>query len=34
MFAALFLLGLCGYLMNRIFMAIEHRVLFWHRQNS
>lgn len=34
MFAALFLLGLCGYLMNRIFMAIERRVLFWHQQSG
>lgn len=34
MFAALFLVGLCGYLINRTFVAIEDRVLFWHRQDG
>ena len=34
MFAALFLIGLCGYLINRGFLAIEDRVQFWHRQHG
>lgn len=33
MFAALFLVGLSGYLINRAFVAIEDRTLFWHRQS-
>jgi ABC-type nitrate/sulfonate/bicarbonate transport system permease component len=32
MFAALFLVGLSGYLINRAFVTIEAHVLFWHRQ--
>jgi ABC-type nitrate/sulfonate/bicarbonate transport system permease component len=32
MFAALFLVGLSGYLINRAFVAMEAHVLFWHRQ--
>jgi ABC-type nitrate/sulfonate/bicarbonate transport system permease component len=34
MFAALFLVGLSGYLINRAFVAIEDRLLFWHRQGD
>jgi ABC-type nitrate/sulfonate/bicarbonate transport system permease component len=34
MFAALFLVGLSGYLMNRVFLVLESSVLFWHRQGS
>jgi ABC-type nitrate/sulfonate/bicarbonate transport system permease component len=34
MFAALFLVGLSGYLINRAFVAIEDRILFWHRQSG
>jgi ABC-type nitrate/sulfonate/bicarbonate transport system permease component len=30
MFAALFLVGLCGYLMNKVFLVVENRFLFWH----
>jgi len=33
MFAALFLLGLSGYLMNRVFIAVEKEILFWHGQD-
>jgi ABC-type nitrate/sulfonate/bicarbonate transport system permease component len=33
MFAALFLVGLSGYLINRVFVALESSVLFWHRQS-
>jgi ABC-type nitrate/sulfonate/bicarbonate transport system permease component len=32
MFAALFLVGLSGFLINRAFVTMEARVLFWHRQ--
>jgi ABC-type nitrate/sulfonate/bicarbonate transport system permease component len=34
MFAALFLVGLSGYLINHAFAALEARVLFWHRQGD
>jgi ABC-type nitrate/sulfonate/bicarbonate transport system permease component len=34
MFAALFLVGLSGYLMNRIFLVFERSILFWHRQGA
>jgi ABC-type nitrate/sulfonate/bicarbonate transport system permease component len=34
MFAALFLLGLSGYLLNRAFVFFEGRLLFWHRQSG
>jgi ABC-type nitrate/sulfonate/bicarbonate transport system permease component len=34
MFAALFLVGLSGYVINRAFVAIEDRILFWHRQSG
>ena len=34
MFAALFLVGLSGYLINRAFVAFEQRMLFWHRQSQ
>jgi ABC-type nitrate/sulfonate/bicarbonate transport system permease component len=33
MFAALFVVGLSGYLMNRTFLLLERSILFWHRQN-
>jgi ABC-type nitrate/sulfonate/bicarbonate transport system permease component len=33
MFAALFLVGLSGYLMNRVFLVVERRILFWHSQS-
>jgi ABC-type nitrate/sulfonate/bicarbonate transport system permease component len=33
MFAALFLVGLSGYLINRVFVAVEREILFWHRQD-
>jgi ABC-type nitrate/sulfonate/bicarbonate transport system permease component len=33
MFAALFLIGLSGYLMNRIFLALERSILFWRSQS-
>jgi ABC-type nitrate/sulfonate/bicarbonate transport system permease component len=32
MFAALFLVGLAGYLINRAFIIGEMRILFWHRE--
>ncbi|QDQ10033.1 ABC transporter permease [Streptomyces spectabilis] len=34
MWAAIVLLGLVGYLLNLLFMAVEKRVLRWHRQLS
>jgi ABC-type nitrate/sulfonate/bicarbonate transport system permease component len=34
MFAALFLVGLSGYLINRAFVAFERRTLFWHMQSQ
>ncbi|MEI5102803.1 ABC transporter permease subunit [Streptomyces sp. PmtG] len=34
MWAAIVLLGLLGYLLNLLFMAVEKRVLRWHRQLS
>jgi ABC-type nitrate/sulfonate/bicarbonate transport system permease component len=34
MFAALFLVGLSGYVINRTFVAVEARMLFWHRQTD
>jgi ABC-type nitrate/sulfonate/bicarbonate transport system permease component len=34
MFAALFLVGLSGYLINWAFVALERRVLFWHWQSA
>jgi ABC-type nitrate/sulfonate/bicarbonate transport system permease component len=34
MFAALFLVGLSGYLMNRVFLVLERRILFWHSQST
>jgi len=33
MFAALFLVGLSGYVMNRAFLVLERRILFWHSQS-
>jgi ABC-type nitrate/sulfonate/bicarbonate transport system permease component len=33
MFAALFLVGLSGYLMNCVFLLLERRILFWHSQS-
>jgi ABC-type nitrate/sulfonate/bicarbonate transport system permease component len=34
MFAALFLVGLSGYVINRTFVAVEARMLFWHRHTD
>jgi ABC-type nitrate/sulfonate/bicarbonate transport system permease component len=34
MFAALFLVGLSGYLINRAFVVVEDRMLFWHKQSD
>jgi ABC-type nitrate/sulfonate/bicarbonate transport system permease component len=34
MFAALFLVGLSGYLINKTFLAVEGRFLFWHSQSD
>lgn len=31
MWAAIVLLGILGYLLNAVFLAVEHRTLFWHR---
>jgi ABC-type nitrate/sulfonate/bicarbonate transport system permease component len=32
MYVAIFVLGLCGYIINRGFLIVEGRVLHWHRQ--
>jgi ABC-type nitrate/sulfonate/bicarbonate transport system permease component len=34
MYAALLLVGLCGYVINRAFVQVEGRILFWHRSES
>ncbi|MFI6577918.1 ABC transporter permease [Nocardiopsis sp. NPDC050513] len=34
LWAAIVLLGLLGYLLNVLFLAVEHRVLGWHREIS
>lgn len=31
MWAGIVLLGILGYLLNAVFLAAEHRILFWHR---
>jgi ABC-type nitrate/sulfonate/bicarbonate transport system permease component len=31
LYAALLFLGLLGYVLNRLFLVVEHRVLAWHR---
>jgi ABC-type nitrate/sulfonate/bicarbonate transport system permease component len=31
MWAAILLIGLLGYLLNALFLLVEHRVLAWHR---
>jgi ABC-type nitrate/sulfonate/bicarbonate transport system permease component len=30
MYSAILLLALAGYALNRAFLAVERRVLFWH----
>jgi ABC-type nitrate/sulfonate/bicarbonate transport system permease component len=34
MFAALFLLGLTGYVVNYGFVLIERRILFWYHVSA
>jgi len=34
MYPALLPVGLCGYAINRVFVQVEGRVLFWHRSGS
>ena len=34
MYASIFLLAITGYLLNRLILSIEHRVLHWFRRSS
>lgn len=34
MYGGILFLGLLGYVLNRLFLVVEHRVLFWHRGDA
>jgi ABC-type nitrate/sulfonate/bicarbonate transport system permease component len=34
MYVAIFVLGLCGYVINRAFIVVENSVIHWHRRSA